>query len=189
MPVPARPYYRGATNQPTPPHTHSRQGRLRPIHLRTAPNTQDRAEQYWVERRTRAVAGSSGQPQQAADALRIPCNQQLYSRGSTPSLTLLLPKSKSSFSLSGSSITGRMAAATMASDAALPPLRDGVPSKRRRKAGQKVQPHPDEWHQTSIRRLQARRSHSKPTPSLTTSLSLVRRAPRRTPCWTSQRRC
>ena len=84
----------------------SRQGRLLPIHPSAAPV--NRAEQYWVERQTRAVAGF-GQPPQSADSSSRPRmtrgQQLLYSRGSTPSASLLLPRPKSNFSLSGSGLT------------------------------------------------------------------------------------
>ena len=90
----------------------SRQGRLLPIHPSAAPDPSaapvNRAEQYWVERQTRAVAGF-GQPPQSADSSSRPRmtrgQQLLYSRGSTPSASLLLPRPKSNFSLSGSGLT------------------------------------------------------------------------------------
>ena len=56
------------------------------------------AEQYWVERQTRAVAGF-GQPRMTRG------QQLLYSRGSIPSASLLPQRPKSNFSLSGSGLT------------------------------------------------------------------------------------
>ena len=90
----------------------SRQGRLLPIHPSAAPDPSaapvNTAEQYWVERQTRAVAGF-GQPPQSADSSSRPRmtrgQQLLYSRGSTSSASLLPPRPKSNFSLSGSGLT------------------------------------------------------------------------------------
>ena len=156
----------------------SRQGRLLPIHLSTTPV--NKAQQYWVERQPRAVAGF-GRPPQTAEASsrsRMSRGQQLlYSRGSTPA-PLLLPKSKSNFSLSGSSMTG---------GAAL-----DVPSTRRREARRgpeaqhrlEVQHRLERHHQqrgdgyTPIGCLQVRRSHSKPTPRTSTFSLTLTPAPR-----------
>ena len=167
----------------------SRQGRLLPIHPSAAPDPSaapvNRAEQYWVERQTRAVAGF-GQPPQSADSSSRPRmtrgQQLLYSRGSTPSASLLLPRPKSNFSLSGSGLT---------CGAAL-----DVPTLRRREARRgpeaqhrlEVQHRLERHHQqrgdgyTSIGCLQV----SKPTPISPTffnisPLSLPLRATRRTP--------
>ena len=167
----------------------SRQGRLLPIHPSAAPDPSaapvNRAEQYWVERQTRAVAGF-GQPPQSADSSsrrRMTRGQQLlYSRGSTPSASLLLPRPKSNFSLSGSGLT---------CGAAL-----DVPTLRRREARRgpeaqhrlEVQHRLERHHRqrgdgyTSIGCLQV----SKPTPISPTffnisPLSLPLRATRRTP--------
>ena len=166
----------------------SRQGRLLPIHPSAAPDLSaapvNRAEQYWVERQTRAVAGF-GQPPQSADSSSRPRmtrgQQLLYSRGSTPSAALLLPRPKSNFSLSGSGLT---------CGAAL-----DVPTLRRREARRgpeaqhrlEVQHRLERHHRqrgdgyTSIGCLQV----SKPTPISPTfniaPLSLPLRATRRTP--------
>ena len=167
----------------------SRQGRLLPIHPSAAPDPSaapvNRAEQYWVERQTRAVAGF-GQPPQSADSSSRPRmtrgQQLLYSRGSTPSASLLLPRPKSNFSLSGSGLT---------CGAAL-----DVPTLRRREARRgpeaqhrlEVQHRLERHHRqrgdgyTSIGCLQV----SKPTPISPTffnisPLSLPLRATRRTP--------
>lgn len=179
IPAPARPYDPGATYQSAPSRAPSRQGRLLPIHPSTAPV--NKAEQYWVERQTRAVAGF-GRPPQTADASsrsrKSRGQQLLYSRGSTPSAPLLLPKSKSNFSLSGSSMTG---------GAAL-----DVPTTRRREARRgpeaqhrlEVQHRLERHHQqrgdgyTSIGCLQARRSHLKPTPRTSTFSLTLTPAPR-----------
>ena len=175
IPAPARPYYPGVPYQSAPSRAPSRQGRLLPIHPSTA--TVNRAEQYWVERQAGAVAGNFGRPPQTADASsrsRMSRGQQLlYSRGSSPSAPLLLPRSKSNFSLSGSSMTG---------GAAL-----DVPTTRRREArrGPEAQHRLEVQHRlerhnqqrgdgyTSIGCLQARRSHSRPTTTTTFTLALT----------------
>lgn len=150
--APARPYYPGATYKSRPPRTHTRQGRLQPILLSSAPlstGRQHRPEQApIVERQPMLrVAGSYGRLPQTANTLSrslISRSQQLVcSRSNTRSL-LSLPKSKSQFRLSGSSITG------------------GAESMLQARRS-----HSD---------LQARRSHSEPEGCPPPSLSLSRRA-------------